>query len=69
MYIIDRIEGEIVVCEKEDKSFVDLALELFPSGVKAGDIVYEVNGKYAIAEKETNDRSEKIRKMMDSLWE
>ncbi len=69
MYIVDRIEGEIVVCEKEDKSFIDLALDLFPEGVKAGDMVYQVNGQYVVAEKETKERSEKIRKMMDSLWE
>ncbi len=69
MYIVDRIEGTFVVCEREDKSFVDLKKSLFPDNVKAGDVVYEEKGRYLINQKETEQRSKRISKLMDSLWE
>ncbi len=69
MYIVDRIEGPFVVCEREDKSFVDLKKSLFPDNVKTGDVVYEENGRYLINQKETEKRSKRIGKLMDSLWE
>ncbi len=69
MYIVDRIEGAFVVCEREDKSFVDLKKSLFPDNVKTGDVVYEENGRYLINQKETEKRSKRIGKLMDSLWE
>ncbi len=69
MYIVDRIEGAYVVCEKEDKVFVDIEKALFPADIKAGDVVYEENGRYLIDIEQTKKRSEAIRKLMDSLWE
>ena len=69
MYIVDRIEGAYVVCEKEDKTFVDIEKAMFPIDVKAGDVVYEENGRYLIDTEQTEKRSETIRKLMDSLWE
>ncbi len=69
MYIVDRLEGAYVICEKEDKTFVDIEKHMFPAGVKPGDVVYEQNGKYLIDIEQTKNRSEKIRKLMDSLWE
>ena len=69
MYIVDRIEGSLVVLEKEDKSFIDRAIELFPAEIKAGDVVYEEKGRFFIHLEETKKRSEKIKKLMDDLWE
>lgn len=69
MYIVDRIEGDYVVCETEDKSFVDLKIDLFPTGVKAGDVVYEEQGRFLVCKDETEKRNARIRQMMDDLWE
>ena len=69
MFIVDRIEGAYVVCEREDKSFVDIKKSLFPDNVKAGDVVYEEQGKYVICKEETKKRSEKINHLMNALWE
>ncbi len=69
MYIVDRIEGVYVVCEKEDKSFVDLDKALFPDDVKTGDVVYEEKGRFIINKEETKKRSDRIRQLMNELWE
>lgn len=69
MYIVDRLEGIYVVLEKEDKTLVNMEKKLFPPEVKAGDVVYEQDGRFYINKEETGKRSERIRKLMDSLWE
>lgn len=69
MYIVDRIEGTIVVCELEDKSIKNERLELFPSNIKPGDVVYQVNGRYEINLDATKQRKEHIQQLMNELWE
>lgn len=69
MYIVDRLEGAYVVLEKEDKTLVNLDKKLFPPKIKAGDVVYEEDGRFYLDSEETRNRSERIRKLMDSLWE
>ena len=69
MYIVDRIEGEYVVCEREDKSLVDLEKALFPAEVKAGDVVRMEDGRYHICIEETKKRADRIKALMNSLWE
>ncbi|KYC62718.1 DUF3006 domain-containing protein [Heyndrickxia coagulans] len=43
-YIVDRIEGEFAVCEKEDRTTVDIRLSELPSAVKAGDVLVVEDG-------------------------
>ena len=69
MYIIDRIEGNIVVCELEDKSIKTERLELFPDNIQPGDVVYEIDGRYEIEDKVTKERKRRIQQLMDDLWE
>lgn len=69
MYIVDRIEEEYVVLEQEDKTTKDEELKKFPAGIQAGDVVYLKNGHYLIDEEATKERTEKIKILMDELWE
>lgn len=69
MYIVDRIEGTLVVCEREDKTMIDLEKALFPKEIKAGDVVCLEDGRYRICIEETQNRTKKIQAMMNSLWE
>lgn len=63
-YIVDRIEGEIAVCELPSGLFVDIPVEALPAEVKEGDTI-EVKIVYGDEEKE---RDERIKKLMDDLF-
>lgn len=67
--IIDRFEGEYVVCEKEDGTMVDLKRDTLPEGVNEGDILLVEDDKITIDEISTLERKERIKKLMDDLWE
>ena len=60
-YIIDRIEGNIVVCEnQETKKMENFKIEQFPKGIKDGDIVVLKDEKFEKDESETKNQKEKI---------
>ena len=63
--IIDRFEdNDIVVLELPNMETVDLPRSEFPKELEVGDVVYKENDK-----DETKRREEKIKKLMDELWE
>ena len=66
---IDRFEGNIAVCEKEDGSFIDMDRDKLPEGVKAGDVILIQDGKATIDQKTTDERKQRISKFMEDLWE
>lgn len=62
-WIIDRIENDTAVCEIEDGRTIDVILDALPEGIKEGDVInisVDVTG--------TEDRKEKIDKLMNSLF-
>lgn len=64
-YIVDRIEGNIVVLEnQESKKMENFAKELFPEDIKTGDLVEkQEDGKFVIKKEET----ERIRKEINDM--
>lgn len=68
-YIVDRFEEEYVVCEDETKQMHDFKRCEFPENIKAGDVVIKKDHGFVIDEQMTDDRTKKIKSMMDSLWE
>ena len=60
--IIDRFEGEFAVVEVGG-SFVNMPIELVPDGAKEGSVL-----NITIDENETKSREEKIRGMMNQLF-
>lgn len=62
--IIDRFEGEFAVVELEDKSFIDMPIELVPEGAKEGDIL-----EIQINHEETKTLKEEKDKKWLGLWD
>lgn len=62
--IIDRFEGDFVVVELEDKSFVDMPLKLIPEGAKEGDIL-----EIEINREETEKLHEERKNKWLGLWD
>lgn len=67
--IIDRFEGDYAVCEREDKFFVNIEKKYLPGKCCEGDVLIYDEGKYIIDRKSTQERHDKIRKLMDELFE
>ena len=62
--IIDRFEGDYAVVELPDMTMVDMPRSLIPEGAKEGYVLV-----IGIDPDETDKRKERIKKLMDDLWE
>ena len=62
IWIIDRIENNIAVCEIDDTT-IDIPLFALPNGVREGDAV-----SVLIDKEQTENRKENINKLMNSLF-
>lgn len=66
--IIDRFEGEYAVCEKEDKSFVNICRDKVPEVCKEGDIIVIDDGTVYSDEESTKEREKKIKELMGEVF-
>ena len=62
--IIDRFEGDYAVVELPDGTMVDMPISLIPEGAREGDVLV-----ISIDIDETAKRKERIKNLMDDLWE
>lgn len=68
--IIDRFEGDLAVCEREDCSMVAIENSRLPKGVRPGNILkIEDDGTIRLDAEEELRRREMIYKMQESLFE
>ena len=67
--IIDRFEGNYVVCEKEDKTMMDILKTKVPFEAKEGDVLILHNNMFTIDIDETEKRHRKVEKLTEGLWE
>jgi len=67
--IIDRFEGLYAVCEKEDRTMMDIKRINLPSGVKEGDVLGIDYGIITIDRDETEKRRREIEKLTENIWE
>ncbi|MBV4415997.1 DUF3006 domain-containing protein [Clostridium tyrobutyricum] len=66
--IIDRFEGPYAVCEKEDKSMMDIKRINIPRDAKEGSVlIIEQNGIF-IDKEETEKRKNKTKNITKDLW-
>ena len=66
--IIDRLEGEYVVCEEQTTNeIINLDRTIFPAGVQSGDLVEFIDGMITILP--NDETEERIREKMNNLWE
>lgn len=66
--IIDRFEGNYAVCEKEDRTMIDIERLKIPSGAKEGDVLFIKNNCIVIDEEETTKRKIEIEKLTEDFW-
>jgi hypothetical protein len=58
--IIDRFEGEFSVCEKEDRTMMDIEKSKIPVKAKEGDVLNIINDRITIDLEETEKRKKEI---------
>lgn len=61
---IDRFEDNYAVIELEDKTIINMPIRLVPEGAKEGYVI-----SIEIDVQETQQRKERIKNLMDELWE
>lgn len=67
--IIDRIEGQIVICEDENGQTVELSLDMFIQPIQDGDIVIKnIEGLYETDKEETEKRKKNIEDRFNNLF-
>ena len=67
-YAVDRIEGNIAVCENLDtKETIEIELSLLPKRVKDGTILIYENNKYKIDKEEEEKRRRAILEKFNRL--
>lgn len=67
--IVNRFEGNMAVCERSDKSMVDIEVGKLPSDVKVGDVLIEKDGNYEFDLTQTEKRKKRVQALMDDLVE
>lgn len=65
---IDRFEEDFAVCEKDDKTMLNIKKDKLPMGVKEGDVL-KINGDNIILDvAETRKRKNEIENLMKDIW-
>lgn len=68
-YIVDRIEGNLVLCENEQGRIVNITSSKIKGNPKEGDILIEENNIFYIDQQLTKKRKEYIENLMKGMWE
>ena len=67
--IVDRIEGDIAVCELESGEMRDIALTDLPVGVHDGSILLFENNTYTLDKETEAQRREKLFALQNSIFD
>lgn len=68
--IVDRLEAGFAVCEKEDKSRVNILQTDLPSGIHEGVCLIKMgDGSYLLDEEIYSKRKTRIDKLVEDLFE
>ncbi|CDM70476.1 hypothetical protein CM240_3359 [Clostridium bornimense] len=66
--IIDRFEDDMAICEKEDRSTIEIEKNKIPIGAKEGTILIVHNDKIVIDKKSTDNKKYKIESLLKDLF-
>ena len=67
-FTIDKIEGEIAVCEnRTTKEIINIHLSKLPENIKETDIIKYTNGKYVLDSQLTNFTKDNIKDKFNRL--
>lgn len=67
--IVDRIEDNLIIGEREDREMVRINKNQLRDSVKEGDVLVLKDGKYIVDEEETNRLKEEVKNMMEGLFQ
>ena len=68
-YIIDRIENDVAVCEREDGGFEDIPLRELPKGAREGSVlVKDGDGAWALDLETEQERRARLFEMQEGLF-
>ena len=68
--IVDRFEEGFAVCEGEDQEMINVERSKLPEGVMEGDVLLlQDDDTYIIDHDERLEIEDRIKKLMDDLWE
>ncbi len=68
-FTVDRIEEDKAVLECENGDCVTLELKSLPKNIKEGDVLCFEENSYFLDKEETEKRRQKIKSLMDSLFD
>lgn len=68
LVIIDRFEGDMAVCEKDDHTMIDIARINIPPAAREGDVLV-LGETITIDVRETEKRQALLKKLTEDLWE
>ena len=66
--IIDRFEGEYAVCEKDDRTMINIKKNELPADVEEGDVLFINRDTITIDAAETLKRKRESRQLLDGLF-
>lgn len=68
--VVDRIEGNIVVCENRSNGImINIFVSNLPEGIREGTVLKYFDGKYRIDLDEQGSIEKRIEEKMMDLWE
>ncbi len=65
---IDRFEGEFAVCEREDRTMINIPRSRLPRRAREGDILIIEGDSIKLDSAGTTRKKEAIEKLMKDLW-
>ena len=68
-YILDRVEGNYAILESENGSMIEINIDNIDGNFREGDILIKEGDKFTVSELLTKERRDKIKDMMNDMWE
>ncbi len=66
--VVDRFEGEYAVCEKDDRTMINIKKSKLPADIQEQDVLVIVGDTITIDAAETAKRKRESRRLMDELF-
>jgi hypothetical protein len=67
--IIDRFEGDYAVCERADRTTVDIPRNELPRQAQVGDVIQRDGAEWIIDTSTTTSRRKRIADLAAGLWQ